>query len=116
MLRSAAILILAALIPLASADAQKNCRKGKPCGNTCIAVNKTCRIDGSAGESAPTAEATEPVPLVEEAAWVASSRGSVYYLSSCSAARRLVPENRIYFRTEEEAKSAGYSRSRSKGC
>lgn len=26
------------------AHAQRVCRKGKPCGNTCIAVNRTCRI------------------------------------------------------------------------
>jgi len=31
----------------------KNCRKGIPCGNTCISANKTCRIAGGSTKSAP---------------------------------------------------------------
>jgi hypothetical protein len=49
-------------------------------------------------------------------AWVASSRGEVYYRRGCSNANRLVAENRVYFRTEEEAKHARYRRSGSPGC
>jgi len=48
--------------------------------------------------------------------WVASSRGEVYYRRGCGNANRLVPENRVYFRTEEDAKRAGYRRSGSPGC
>lgn len=38
--------------PISIANA-KNCKKGQPCGNSCISWNKTCRI-GSANTSAST--------------------------------------------------------------
>jgi hypothetical protein len=40
--------------------------------------------------------------------FVASKRGTYYYPVSSKEAERLVPENRLYFRTEQEAKNAGY--------
>jgi len=94
-------------------EAQRNCRKGIPCGNSCISASKVCRIDGGAA-----AAATSLTPLAPngEAKWVASSRGQKYYLSTCSAARRLSPANRIYFKTEETAREAGYTRSATRGC
>jgi micrococcal nuclease len=48
------ILAIAALFP-ASADAQR-CSKGKPCGNTCIARNKTCHVGQGSAVWAPGAE------------------------------------------------------------
>jgi hypothetical protein len=37
-----------------SADAQRVCKRGIPCGNTCIAVNRTCRVGpAKADTSAP---------------------------------------------------------------
>ena len=30
------------LLAVGNAEGQKNCRKGIPCGNTCIAANKVC--------------------------------------------------------------------------
>jgi hypothetical protein len=37
--------VAAALALLAlDADAQKRCTKGKPCGNTCIALDKDCHV------------------------------------------------------------------------
>lgn len=114
-------LTVAAIIAFpVAADAQKRCVKGKPCGNTCIAVNKTCRVGTpsytpppSRTPPAPTTARAEPA---ESLPWVASSRGQVYYKRGCSNANRLAPENRIYFRTEAEAKRAGYRRSTSRGC
>ena len=38
-----AFAIIAVLITTATAEAQ-NCKKGKPCGNTCIARSKTCHV------------------------------------------------------------------------
>ena len=40
--------------------------------------------------------------------FVASKRGKKYYPVGSSAGEQLVPENRIYFKTEEDAKGAGY--------
>lgn len=31
----------------------RNCRKGIPCGNSCISANKTCRIGSSSAPSTP---------------------------------------------------------------
>jgi hypothetical protein len=100
------------------ADAQRKCVKGKPCGNTCIAVNKTCRV-GTPSYSAPRQSQTPPAAAetrVELGPWIASSRGQVYYKRGCSNANRLAPEGRIYFHTEEAAQRAGYRRSTSRGC
>jgi hypothetical protein len=115
------LLVVAVLIAFpVAADAQKQCVKGKPCGNTCIAVKKTCRVETpshtprpSCPPPAATASRAEPD---ESVPWVASSRGQVYYRRECSNANRLAPANRIYFRTEEEARRASYRRSTSRGC
>lgn len=45
--------------------------------------------------------------------YFASSRGSKYYPTSCSAGKNIKIENRIYFETREEAENAGYSLSSS---
>ena len=108
------------LLAVSSAEGQKNCRKGIPCGNTCIAVNKVCRIGSfSARPTAPpspTVSDSTAVAPTNNMAWVASSRGHTYYRRGCSTANRLSPANLIYFRTEEEAQRAGYRRSTSRGC
>ncbi len=36
----------------------KNCTKGIPCGNTCIAADKICRVGSSGGSSAPPTNPT----------------------------------------------------------
>ena len=38
----------------------------------------------------------------------ASSRGTKYYTTSCSAGKTIKLENRVYFQTGEEAQQAGY--------
>lgn len=111
--------VLAFVLLAAPLEAQRNCRRGIPCGNSCISASKTCRIG-----SPPPASTSAPQPLVsrsasrnaEGARFVASTRGRTYYLTSCSAAARLAPANRIYFRTVEEAEGAGLRRSSSRGC
>jgi len=102
------------------AAAQTQCVKGKPCGHTCIAVHKTCHVERPAyappSDTAPAPAENARAEPSDGMAWVASSRGEVYYRRGCSNANRLVAENRVYFRTEEEAKRAGYRRSGSPGC
>lgn len=118
-------LLILAVVCLAAfptiGDAQKRCVKGKPCGNTCIAVSKTCRVSTPSytpppAEALPTAAPASRAEPGDSLPWVASSRGQVYYRRGCSNANRLALENRVYFRTEDQAQRAGYRRSTSRGC
>jgi hypothetical protein len=119
-MRARILVIVALLLPIGAGHAQKNCRKGIPCGNSCIAANKVCRIGTprpvvqsvavDSGVSARTDTAQQT------AAWVGSSRGSTYYRSGCAGARKLSPRNLIYFKTEEDAQHAGYRHSVQRGC
>src|SRR5690348_3272856 len=98
---------------------QTQCVTGRPCGHTCIAVHKTCHIERPAyapPDSTPVAAESVRAEPGEGMAWVASSRGEVYYRHGCGNVNRIAPENRVYFRTEEEAKRAGYRRSGAPGC
>lgn len=104
------------LLAISNADAQKNCRKGIPCGNTCIAANKVCHIGTPSTPSTSSPSDSTAVAQKDTMAWVASSRGHTYYRRGCGTANHLSSTNRIYFRTEEEAQRAGYHRSTSRGC
>ena len=109
------------LLAPSNAEGQKNCRKGIPCGNTCIAANKVCHIGSpstppTTSSAAPARSDSTAVAQKDSMAWVASSRGHTYYRRGCSTANRLSPGNLIYFRTEEEGQRAGYRRSTSRGC
>lgn len=112
-------------------DAQ-NCKKGIPCGNSCIAANKTCRVgsgsatssssgSSSAGQGSKSlyGQPTSPAPRSPSPAdsqWVASVADGIYFLRSCSAAQDLHPSNRRYFAYEGDAITAGFRRSRAEGC
>jgi len=104
------------LLVVSHADAQKNCRRGIPCGNTCIAANKVCHIGTPSAPPAASVTDSTAVAQKDSMAWVASSRGHTYYRRGCSTANRLSRANLIHFRTEEDAKKAGYRRSTSRGC
>ncbi len=115
--------VTALLLATPPVDAQKNCVKGKPCGNACIARNKTCRIETPRRTPSPRPTATPAADPASEAApartavrWVASSRGTVYYREGCSGARQLSRANLIYFASEAEAREGGYRKSKQKGC
>ncbi|MGH8542112.1 MAG: hypothetical protein ACREX3_00355 [Gammaproteobacteria bacterium] len=119
-MRRLLLLVVGFLIALpAVVDAQRRCVKGKPCGRTCIAVNKTCRVE-TPSYTPPSTQPNQAAAAAKEPGdslrWVASSRGQVYYKRGCSSANRLAPQNRIYFRSEAEAQRAGYRRSTSRGC
>lgn len=60
--------------------------------------------------------AAAQVEVPESARYVASSQGRVYYWVGCSAWRRLKPANLRFFRSREQAREAGYTPSRSRGC
>lgn len=44
-----------------------------------------------------------------EGGYVASKSGTKYHLPWCSGAKRIKEENKVYFKTKEEAESAGYT-------
>jgi hypothetical protein len=104
----------------APAHAQKNCTKGKPCGNTCISRDKICRIGAGGGDYRP-ASGSPALGIVDASAetseWVASSQQrEFYYRASCPTAYAIPADDRIYFKTEKAAKKAGYKRSKERGC
>lgn len=63
------------------AYAQKNCRKGIPCGNSCISAKKTCRIGSGTARTSPprrTAPRTAvPPPIVTPPPQVAPAKPKV---------------------------------------
>lgn len=61
------------------------------------------------------AAAIEALPRKEEATvgsasgtYVASKNGTKYYLPSCGSSKRIKEENKVWFKTKEEAEAAGY--------
>lgn len=64
----------------------------------------------------PAVAGLPAIPRCAVSHWVASRRGSVYYRIGCSGANQLVVRNRVYFKSEADAKAAGYSPSRTRGC
>ena len=125
-MRHAAVLLLVGLSWPVSLHAQKNCKKGIPCGNTCIAANKVCRIGTTSPAPAPLVDA-KAAPLASVASvavkdlnapWVAFKDGSIYYrnVMGCEVARVPVKAERVYFKSEDDAKHAGLTASREAGC
>jgi hypothetical protein len=107
----------------AHAEAQRRCVRGIPCGNSCISASKICRKDQV--PSVPARPAAQPLvaePRVvgemgdDGMPWVATAPGAFYYARHCEAARELPARIAVFFRTEEEAQRAGYSRSQVSGC
>lgn len=134
-LLSAAVVVLTLSWPNV-AEAQRNCSKGKPCGNSCISRDKVCRIGASSSTPAPAADpspraaataqtltsppATDDDPTPAETApdypWVGSFADGIYFKATCPAAQDLAPSNRRYFRAVQDAEGAGFRRSRTPGC
>jgi hypothetical protein len=52
---------------------------------------------------------TEEMQL--EKRYVASKNGKMYYPLGCSGAKRIKPENEVWFSTTEEAEKSGYTKS-----
>lgn len=102
----------------ASAEGQKICRKGKPCGNTCIARNRTCHVGkGTARQASPASStASHSVAVPEGMLYVASTKGGTYYYVGCRGWRSLSAANLRWFATREEAVEAGLRPSMQPGC
>ena len=113
-LRYAVFVATLSLISVSHGEAQRVCRTGKPCGNTCIARNRTCRVGSGTARAATPTESSIAIP--EGAQYVASSRGRVYYWVGCSAWRSLARSNLRFFQSRADAHAAGYTRSQSAGC
>lgn len=111
-------------VTAAPADAQRRCTKGIPCGNSCIAANKVCRVGTSPAPREPATAATMQTLVGQSASardsalfdWVGSVDGSIYYRSTCVMATKLWPQERVYFQRESDAVARGYRRSRVQGC
>ena len=118
----------------AAAEAQRNCTKGKPCGNSCISRDKVCRIGAPLSESAASPQSEKssapaartltagtsaeggPAATATEFPWVGSFADGVYFKATCLPARDLAPANRRYFRSIQDAEGADFRRSRTPGC
>jgi hypothetical protein len=60
---------------------------------------------------------TQPAAVSEampKQGFVASRTGSKYYLATCSGAKRIKEENKVWFGSREEAERAGYTKA--SGC
>ena len=96
----------------AAAEAQRNCTKGKPCGNSCISRDKVCRLNG--GQAIPLSRpAPAPGPSMP---WVGYTETQMYYWSECPAAKKIPPKRRLSFSSESEAQAIGYRASPALGC
>lgn len=65
-------------------------------------------VSESSGTSAQAdTRATIGKPALQAGRYVASKNGTKYYLPSCSGAKRIKEENKIWFATIEDAKASG---------
>lgn len=118
------IALLALLVAAGATDlaGQRRCVRGIPCGNTCIAANKTCRVGSGTATSArpPTASSTlrtaRTVTVPSGALYVASPAGRTFFATRCSAWRNLLTGDLVWFDTAAEATEAGYQPSTTAAC
>lgn len=66
----------------------------------------------SGGGPAAAIEAANPekpaIPAATSGTYMASKNGTKYYLPTCGSAKRIRPENVVWFQTKAEAEAAGY--------
>lgn len=65
-------------------------------------------VPESASAAAVGFSSTQPAAEESGKGIVASKSGSKYYLSTCSGASRIKPENKVWFENVAEARAAGY--------
>ena len=70
-------------------------------------------IEQLSGGEAPLQAAAASAPKAEAppstGAYVGSRNGTKYHLPDCSGAKRIKPENQVWFATKEQATAAGYT-------
>ncbi len=117
--------------------AQHSCKKGIPCGNSCISASKVCHVGTTpksvdSSKTAPTTSSSTPQLFLspsnqaaiggyrpgDEAVrvWIGSKADKVYFRDGCSAALDLDVDNRAMFPSTAAAEAAGYRRSRVPDC
>lgn len=93
---TALAVIIAILTVPSTGAAQRNCTKGKPCGNTCIAQHLTCRVGASPpSPSASPETGTDPNPSVPVSRLLGGSQtalGTPGTLSYCTTAVRTLSD------------------------
>jgi hypothetical protein len=127
-LASVALLLIAA----SAAGAQRQCKKGIPCGGTCISATKTCHVGTTQPSPEPDTAIHRVMPAQSEQQalvdritgpssaaryFVGSVDGNVYYAGGCATAiLKITEDEKVVFLTEREAIEKGYHRSKAKGC
>lgn len=66
----------------------------------------------ASSSSSSSAITTKPVPLMTPTTspYVGSKSGTKYHLVTCPGAKQIKLENKIYFKTVQEAEASGYSK------
>ncbi|MDQ5957786.1 MAG: hypothetical protein QG665_112 [Patescibacteria group bacterium] len=74
-------------------------------------VGEALKFDTAKALTSPKSTATEAggSQVSSQGKYVASKSGTKYHLPSCSGAKRIKEENKIWFQTADEARSAGYT-------
>jgi hypothetical protein len=107
------VLVLGVLV--CPVEAQRNCVKGKPCGNTCIAQNKVCHVGSGAAQPVKarpvlgTAGAAPGVSAVipDSVRYVGWHSAGLYFLTTCAIVSEIPAAERRLFVRERDAKVAG---------
>lgn len=121
--RFLASIIFAFLFLPTSAEAQKNCKKGIPCGNSCISAKKVCRIGSSTSSvpsSTPTPAPSRPTDSTKKAeesgsstkVWI-NTKSNVYH---CPGTRYFGTTAKGRYSTEKEAIAEGNRAAYGKAC
>lgn len=78
--------------------------------------SKSIKIEYKGGEEASSIKAlsdTQPSAGSPSGEFFASKKGKKYYPNNCTAGANIKASNRVYFKTREDAESAGYELSSS---
>lgn len=124
MRRLLSVLAFLLFVP-ASLFAQKSCKKGIPCGGTCIAANKTCHVGSStSAPQSPTDAAPRPSSQAPDSTGsvdTASAAGKVWvntksHVYHCAGSRYYGTTKNGTYMTESAAKAAGNRPAYGKAC
>lgn len=73
-----------------------------------LEANKVVDSTPVTTDNAETQQAKKEKKSVQKGIYVASKNGTKYHLPSCSGAKRIKEENKIWFNSKQEAVQAGY--------
>ena len=78
--------------------------------NSNITITETENLLKNQNTKDSKISSTQPTQLAEKR-YVASKNGKMYYSLGCSGAKRIKPENEVWFSTTEDAEKSGYNMS-----